>query len=127
MDPAVALAVQVASAVAEWMNLLGLLAAPRALAEQAWCVPAAELRAHFREEADAFVAATEPLVARGGAGAAHLQPLRAHALGLRALLARWRAGAAPPAGVVALARAAIVSLGVPAPPDGWDEWLPGPA
>jgi hypothetical protein len=127
MDPAVALAVQVASAVAEWMNMLGLLAAPRALAEHTWCVPAAELRAHFVEGTNAFVAATEPLLARGGAGAAHLGPLRAHAIGLRGLLGRWRAGAAPPASVVARARAAVASLGVPAPPGGWDDWLPGPA
>jgi len=115
---------RVAHALSECLNLAALFAAPRAL--ERWRASRSSRRQQNKEAmvkqldvlAELFRAEPEVL----GQGAMQEAPkLFAE---LRTLVAAWDDQGSPSEELVAKARATLVALGLPEPPDGWDQYEP---
>ncbi|WP_437586263.1 Uma2 family endonuclease [Sorangium sp. So ce1000] len=109
---------KLATTIASAINLMGLLACPRAAArvpDDGW--PHREV---LVDELEAYLAYL--VHARGARGEWDLQMLASepYALRLRSLLMDWNTSSAIPVEITRAARDCLEALGIPEPPLGWD-------
>jgi len=113
-------AARAASAISVFMNLVGLLAAPRAWAK----APAWSSRKHLLEHIDDYLAAVEQSGWTDTSGKPAFENTKAPAQLLRALCARWDPGPDVPPEIAQAARAVLAAFGLPEPSEGWDRYDP---
>lgn len=120
LDQALAMerAARAATAISAFMNLVGMLAAPRVWANaSAWLS-----REHLLENIDTYLAVADQSGWRDSKGQPAFQGTTGPVQHLRAVAATWEPGHAVPPEVSNAARAVLAALGLPEPPEGWDRF-----
>ena len=111
-------AASAAAAISLFMNLVGMLAAPRVWARaSAW-----SSRAHLLGHIDDYLAAIELSGWRNSQGQPAFESTKSSAQRLRALCATWEPGPEVPADISDAARSVLGAFGLPEPAEGWDRY-----